>query len=65
MVIDTGQIKAEMRREGKKRKKNKKKIQEYFRIAVEMLKLCFLIFRPAILPGMPLSQIRLDTAQRI
>lgn len=59
MVIDTGQIKTERRREGKERKK---KIQEYFRIATEMVKLCFLTFMPAILP---LSQIRLDIAQRI
>lgn len=44
MVIDTGQIKAEMRREDKERKK---KIQECFGIVIEMLKLHFLTFRPA------------------
>lgn len=61
MVIDTGQIKAEMGRKGKDKKRNKKKIQEYFRIAIDMLKLCFLTFGP----GMPLSQMCPDIAQWI
>lgn len=61
MVIDTGQIKAE---EGGKRNKKRTKIQEYFRIAIEIVKLCLLTFRPDDLAGMPLSQLYLATTPR-
>lgn len=44
MVIDTGQIKAEVR--GEEKRKEKKKIHESIRITIQMLKLYFLTFKP-------------------